>query len=78
MSVQRAAAWVLDKYYSEFSIYNPYLDRVSASRHRKGVKMYDIDGQSGINVRTRRIKNLDPILLPPHLLLQRRHCRMLD
>ena len=50
MSVQRAAAWVLDKYYTEFPIYNPYLDRVTSSRHRKGVKMYDFDGQSGINV----------------------------
>ena len=51
MSVQRAAAWVLDKYYTEFPIYNPYLDRVTSSRHRKGVKMYEIDGQNGgINV----------------------------
>ena len=47
---ERAAAWVLDKYYTEFPIYNPYLDRVTSSRHRKGVKMYDFDGQSGINV----------------------------
>ena len=51
MSVQRAAAWVLDKYYTEFPIYNPYLDRVTSTRHRKGVKMYEIDGQNGgINV----------------------------
>ena len=27
MSVQAAAAAVLDKYYTEFPVYNPYLDR---------------------------------------------------
>lgn len=56
MSVQRAAAWILDKYYTEFSIYNPYLDRLTNTvRHRpgagKGVKMYDVDGHGqNINV----------------------------
>lgn len=44
MSVQRAAAWILDKYYTEFPIYNPYLDRLTGARNRKGVKVYDIDG----------------------------------
>lgn len=47
MSVQRAAAWVLDKYYTEFTIYNPYLDKVTGARNRKGVKMYDVDGPNG-------------------------------
>ena len=28
LSVQRAAVWVLEKYYTDFSIYNPYLDRI--------------------------------------------------
>jgi vang-like len=54
MSVQRAAAWVLDIYYTEFPIYNPYLDRITANRQRKGSKMYDMDGSStGNNVRPR-------------------------
>ena len=47
LSIQRAASWVLDKYYTDFSIYNPYLDRLinGSSRHRKGgVKVYDVDG----------------------------------
>jgi len=50
MSVQRAAEYVLDRYYSEFPIYNPYLDRIGSGggtgsmRMRKGVKMYDVDG----------------------------------
>ena len=55
MSVQRAAEYVLDRYYSEFPIYNPYLDRIGSvggtgsMRMRKGVKMYDVDGP-GTNV----------------------------
>lgn len=50
MSVQRAAAWILDKYYSEFPYYNPYLDRVTLPKQKKGLKVYDSDGQSGIHV----------------------------
>ena len=26
ISIQRAAAWVLEKYYTDFSIFNPYLE----------------------------------------------------
>ena len=26
LSIQRAAAWVLEKYYTDFSIFNPYLE----------------------------------------------------
>merc|ERR1719195_1073818 len=44
MSVQRAASWILDKYYTEFPIYNPFLDRIGGTRNRKGIKVYDIDG----------------------------------
>ena len=63
MSVQRAASWVLDKYYTEFPIYNPFLDRIlssgSAARSRgnggKEVKIYDVDGHGGnINVRRKQ------------------------
>ncbi|TRY78777.1 hypothetical protein TCAL_01743 [Tigriopus californicus] len=52
MSIQRAASWVLDKYYTEFSLYNPFLDRIlnnQGSRNRKSVKVYDVDG-AGTNV----------------------------
>ena len=51
-SIQRAASWVLDKYYTDFNIYNPYLDRVmnGGPRHRKGVKVYDVDGNPTGNV----------------------------
>ena len=69
MSVQRAAAWVLDKYYTEFPVYNPYLDRLvhpvggagggGARGSRRGFKMYDIDGH-GNNINVRRNKNISP------------------
>lgn len=28
LSIQRAAVWVLEKYYTDFTIYNPYLERL--------------------------------------------------
>ena len=53
MSVQRTAEHVLDRYYTEFPIYNPYLDRIGS----KGAgslrirKIYDVDGPGTNNVR---------------------------
>ncbi|XP_071454867.1 vang-like protein 2 [Hetaerina americana] len=60
LSIQSAAAWILDRYYTEFPIYNPYLERLPASKSRgsKGgassmvsggeggaaLKFYDVDG----------------------------------
>ncbi|XP_039289404.1 vang-like protein 2 isoform X2 [Nilaparvata lugens] len=48
LSIQRAAVWLLQRYYCEFPIYNPYLDRPptsSKSRHAKAssFKYYDVD-----------------------------------
>ncbi len=31
LSIQRSAVWILEKYYTDFPIYNPYLDRVFSS-----------------------------------------------
>ena len=28
LSVQRAATWILEKYYTDFPVYNPYLERL--------------------------------------------------
>ena len=50
MSVQRAASWILDKYYTEFPIYNPFLDRLTGARNRKGIKVYDIDGNANVSL----------------------------
>lgn len=47
LSIQRAAVWILEKYYTEFSIYNPYLERIPVSKSRKAsssFKFYDVDG----------------------------------
>lgn len=46
LSIQRAAVWVLERYYTEFPIYNPYLERVPVSKSKKqsSFKFYDVDG----------------------------------
>ncbi|KAI4458239.1 vang-like protein [Holotrichia oblita] len=47
LSIQRAAVWVLEKYYTEFPIYNPYLERIPVSKSRKAstsFKFYEVDG----------------------------------
>ena len=54
LSIQRAAAHVLEKYYVDFPIYNPYLEVLPGARNKKGYKVYDMDGlENGhINVST--------------------------
>ncbi|TGZ50987.1 Vang-like protein, partial [Temnothorax longispinosus] len=47
LSIQRAAVWVLEKYYTEFPIYNPYLERLPVSksgRKQSSFKFYEVDG----------------------------------
>ncbi|KAH0955454.1 hypothetical protein HN011_007641 [Eciton burchellii] len=47
LSIQRAAVWVLERYYSEFPIYNPYLERLPVSksgRKQSSFKFYEVDG----------------------------------
>lgn len=47
LSIQRAAVWVLEKYYTDFPIYNPYLERIPVSKSRKAstsFKFYEVDG----------------------------------
>lgn len=48
LSIQRAAVWVLQKYYTDFSVYNPYLERVPVSKSQRKVlstfKYYEVDG----------------------------------
>lgn len=55
LSIQRAAVWVLEHYYTEFPIYNPYLERLPVSKSRKAsssFKFYDLDG---LNVGTLQV-----------------------
>lgn len=49
LSIQRAAVLVLQRYYTEFPIYNPYLERLPISKAQKktpvsSFKYYEVDG----------------------------------
>ncbi|OXU29859.1 hypothetical protein TSAR_003029 [Trichomalopsis sarcophagae] len=47
LSIQRASIWILEKYYTEFPVYNPYLERLpvskSSKKHSSNFKFYDVD-----------------------------------
>lgn len=51
MSLQECAATVLERYYCDFAVYNPYLEKAkgaassSGSRRQQRFKLYDIDGK---------------------------------
>jgi vang-like len=58
LSIQRAAVWVLEHYYTEFPIYNPYLERLPVSKSRKGgssFKFYDVDGMNNSSLQVKYI-----------------------
>ncbi|XP_039447196.1 vang-like protein 1 [Culex pipiens pallens] len=48
LSIQRTAVWVLRRYYTEFTIYNPYLERLPVSKSQRkalsSFKYYEVDG----------------------------------
>nr|CAD7413247.1 unnamed protein product [Timema poppensis] len=47
LSIQRTAVWILERYYTEFPNYNPYLERLPVSKSRKAgssFKFYEVDG----------------------------------
>ena len=53
LSIQRAAASILEQYYSTFPIYNPYLDTIPSKTgargsHRDNYKYYDVDGMGNM------------------------------
>lgn len=48
LSIQRTAVWILEKYYTEFPIHNPFLERLPLSRlnkknQSKSFKFYEVD-----------------------------------
>ncbi|KXJ25688.1 vang-like protein 2 [Exaiptasia diaphana] len=62
LSIQRAAIFVLEKYYKDFPEYNPYMMTLparTATKQFSTLKFYDIDGKvtdnSKVNPRTRAI-----------------------
>lgn len=51
LSIQRAAVFVLEHYYQNFTVYNPFLERLPTKSSRKSasqIKFYDVDGGGGI------------------------------
>jgi vang-like len=69
LSIQRAAVVVLEKYYRDFSVYNPYLERIPLSKskrshHGSSFKFYDVDGMTSVEVR----KIYTDIPTPPLLI----------
>ncbi|XP_011178748.1 vang-like protein 2 [Zeugodacus cucurbitae] len=49
LSIQRAAIWVLQRYYVDFPIFNPYLERIPISKSQRNkistsFKYYEVDG----------------------------------
>ncbi|CAG0889366.1 unnamed protein product [Cyprideis torosa] len=56
LSIQRAAVQILEKYYLDFPVYNPYLERLPVAKSKKAsqggssFKFYDVDGISSNGV----------------------------
>lgn len=51
-SIQRAAVWLLDRYYSDFPVYNPALHNLPKSilsKKMTGFKVYSLDGKYGLS-----------------------------
>ena len=45
LSIQRMAVWILEQYYKDFQVYNPYLEHIPRrSNKMTGFKVYDVDG----------------------------------
>ena len=50
LSIQRAAVWILEQYYKDFQVYNPYLENVMKKPAKvSGLKFYDVDGGQQTN-----------------------------
>ena len=49
LSIQRAAAHILEQYYTQFPIYNPYLDQIPGKNKKQdNYKYYDVDGMGNM------------------------------
>jgi len=73
LSIQRAAVWVLEKYYTDFPIYNPYLEqlpssprmangkmnnhRMQSQQQQNNFKYYDVDGLGTIPEKENRLSS---------------------
>ena len=58
LSIQRAAAHVLELYYTQFPIYNPYLEQIPAKNKKMdNYKYYDVDGIGNMAEKVRNCKS---------------------
>jgi len=65
LSIQRAASEVLQRYYVEFPIYNPYLDFLPGSKREKKAKhkIYEVDSVStNGNMNVRFVYSVEPLI----------------
>lgn len=61
LSIQRAAVWLLDHYYSDFPVYNPVLPNLPKSilsKKMTGFKVYSLDGKYTLNALWLQFVNL--------------------
>ena len=70
LSIQRAAASILEQYYATFPIYNPYLDTIPSKAgargsHRDNYKYYDVDGMG--NMVTDKVRTQLTMFLQTHI-----------
>jgi vang-like len=50
LSIQRAAAWILEQYYRDFPVYNPYLEYITKRPAKMtSLKFYNVDGNQPTN-----------------------------
>ena len=58
LSIQRAAAHELEMYYTQFPIYNPFLEQIHAeNRGIDNYKYYDVDGMGNLDEKVRPHSN---------------------
>jgi vang-like len=57
MSIQRAALWILEQYYKDFSIYNPWLELAHRKRAVQLMQLEQINRKGGDNADTESIKS---------------------
>ena len=54
LSIQRAAAWILEQYYRDFPVYNPYLENITKRPAKMtSLKFYNVDGNQPTNPQER-------------------------
>lgn len=67
LSIQRAAVWVLQRYYTEFPIYNPYLEKIPISKSQRkaqaSIKFYEVDSNTNTQAGQTRYVSYIAIML---------------